>query len=237
MDYGHAALVAERPEGLCGAADADLDRALRVQRAFLDCPAEGSAMMVLVPEQFGTGIAVGIEMNHPERPESLRQRAHDGQGDGMIAPGRQRRDSGIDDLVVPGFDFGNRPFQVVDPLNGHVAEVRGLDELVRLHAGLVVVGPHQRGLVAEMARTVACARAIGDRSVEGHAEESDVDAGPVFRLLQQGPAQEGRHTRVSKPELFTPRLTALVGHTRPPVLVIAHGLSRDTAIGPTVPAS
>ena len=89
MDHGHAGFVAERPQGLGRTADADLDGALGIQHAVLDGDAERAAMVVLVAEQLRAGIAMGVEMDHAERPVGG-NRLHDRQGDRVVAAAGQR---------------------------------------------------------------------------------------------------------------------------------------------------
>ena len=217
--------VAERPKGLGRPPDANLDRALRVQRTFLHRPPEGAAVVVLVAEEFGAGIAVRIEVHEPERTGPLGERAHDGQGDGVVAARGERRDAGGADPVVPGFDFGDGPIQLVDTLDVHVAEIRRLCEIVGPHSRLVVLRPHEGGLVAEMPGPVPRTGTVCDRAIEWHSDETDVDAGPVLVILQEGTAQEGRHPRVARYVLFTPRRPTFVGHTGRPVFFVAHRIA------------
>lgn len=70
-DHRHAERVAERPQRLGGAANADLDGALRIQRAVLHRAAERTAVVVLVAEQLGAGVATGVEVHETERAAAL----------------------------------------------------------------------------------------------------------------------------------------------------------------------
>ena len=81
-----------------------------------------------------------------------------------------------------GADDGDAPFHQLQRLHhiyrvglriaevGHATELVGLDQAHRMHAA------HEGRGVAQRTRAVARAGAVGDRAVEGDAEDRDVDA-------------------------------------------------------------
>ena len=140
----------------------------------------------------------------------------------MVPPGAERSDAGRAHPVVEGLDLGDGPVELVHAFYVHVPEIGGLRELVRTHAGLMVLGAHQRGLVPEVPGPVSGAGPVGDRAVEGDADQPDVDVGPVLVVLEQRATQEGGHSRVAGQVLLAPRRTALVGDARGMLVVVAH---------------
>ena len=68
MNDGHAAVVGELPEVLRPAADADLDRALRIEHASQHGLPERPAVMELGALEWAAGIAMGIDVHQAHGP-------------------------------------------------------------------------------------------------------------------------------------------------------------------------
>ena len=85
-----AARPVEIVGGIAGAAQADLDAALGVEQPFLDRAAERRAVGDRLAEHVLVDVGMGIDMDKPDRPVLLRDRAQDRIGDGVVAAERQR---------------------------------------------------------------------------------------------------------------------------------------------------
>ena len=72
MDHGHAGFVGELPQIFGRAADADLDRARRVEHAVEHRVAERAAMVELGQVEGAAGVAMGVDMDHADRARSCR---------------------------------------------------------------------------------------------------------------------------------------------------------------------
>src|SRR5260221_624928 len=89
MDHRHAAVVGELPEELGRAANADLDGARRVEHAVEHGEAEGAAVMELGALVLARGVAMGVDMDEPDRPLGA-ERFEDRIGDRVVAADGQR---------------------------------------------------------------------------------------------------------------------------------------------------
>ena len=189
--------VAEPPDvGVVDAApDADLDGALGIEQTLLDRARERRAVMVVGAEIVGAGIAMGVDVHHANRAQGG-DRAQDRQRDRMVAAGGQRHDPGLVDLAIEGGDLGEPALEVERPLHPGVAEVGDPAELVGRDPARLVDLAHQRRLVADLARAVARAGAVGHAAVERHADQPDVD---VRQILAIGRAHERRKPGVARP--------------------------------------
>src|SRR6266536_1033005 len=175
-NHAHAAAVAELPHfgDVEAAADPDLDRALRIDEPLLDRPSEWRAVMETRAEIVVAGIAVGIELHQAER-SIFGNGSQDRQRDRMIADHRERGYASRIDGSEEGSDFGERALQLEGPFDPSIPEIGDADEVEGRHAGRLVDLADERRLVADVARAVARACAIGDTTVEWHSHEADVD--------------------------------------------------------------
>ena len=223
MDDGHPRLVAESPQRLGRASDADLDGTFRVERTVLHRHLERPAVMVLVSEQLRSGIAVGIEVDEAEGlAMGAGEGAHDRQGDGVVAAGGEGNDAGRRNSVVVAFDVRDRLVQAVHALDEDIPEVGGFREIVGAHTGLMVHHAHQRRLIAQMPWAVAGAGTIGHTAVERDPHDSDVDAVPSGRLFAQRASHERGDARVTRLVSLAECPLALVGHIGTVTIVAAH---------------
>ena len=80
----------------------------------------------------------------------------------------------------------------VDRVDRHVADIGADAEIVGRDERAVIHEPHQRRRLADLARAEPRAGPVGGRSVEGNAEESDVDLARRLFGRDMRQAHEGR---------------------------------------------
>ena len=112
----------------------------------------------------------------------------------MIASGAQRNHPGRMDALEEGADLFERAFQMERPLHPGVAEIGDRAQLERRDAARLIDLAHQRALIADLARAVPRARAIGHAAVERHPDQPDVD---TVQVLAIGRPHESREPRVT----------------------------------------
>ena len=122
MDDCHAALVGELPEILRSAAYADLDGALGVEHAVQDRQAERAAMLKLRALVGTCGVAMGVDMDHPDRLRCP-DRLQDGGADRVIAADRERTHARSHQPPVEGFDIAMAKGKIIAALHGHIADI------------------------------------------------------------------------------------------------------------------
>src|SRR5437879_1927066 len=96
-------VVRDRPvillQGRDGTVEADLDRPLGVDQAFVDTYFEARAGVVQAPGHRAEGVGVGIEVDHGDRPLEARAFSRDGaqdrRGDAVIAADGDRNDASL----------------------------------------------------------------------------------------------------------------------------------------------
>jgi hypothetical protein len=93
----------------------------------------------------------------------------------MITADRQRRCAGRVNGSEEGGDFGERALQLEGPFDPGISQIGDADEVEGRHAGRLIDLADERRLVAKVARAVTRAWAVGDATVERHANETDVD--------------------------------------------------------------
>ena len=152
----------------------DLDHAPRVEQALLDGAPERRAVSVAVAEIAVIGVGMGVEMDEAERRHPSRARA----GSAARSDGRRRRRA---ESRRPGERREEAPSMLASAsirsigLTGasptSAMRARSNGEI----AGDVMDAAHQARLVADLARSVARAGAVGRAAVEGHADQRDVD--------------------------------------------------------------
>ena len=91
VQHRHPAVVGKLPQVFGAAADADLDRAFRIEHAGQHRLPERSAVMKLGPFVHACRVAVRIDVDHADRPIAA-NRLEDRIGDRMVAAHRQRND-------------------------------------------------------------------------------------------------------------------------------------------------
>src|SRR6266853_4307835 len=143
------------------------------------------------------GVAVGIDMDHAERPISG-SCPQDRQRDRVITADRQRRYANRMNGSEEGSDFGERALQLEGPFDPGISQIGDANELEGRHAGRLIDLADERRLVADVARAVARAWAIGDATVERHADETDVD---LIEPHAVGEAEEGRDSAIARLQL------------------------------------
>lgn len=84
MQHGHPGFVGEPPEDFGRAADADLDRAFRVERAAEHGLSERPAVVEFRPVNLAHRVAMGVDMDKADRPLGA-ERFKDRIGDRMVA--------------------------------------------------------------------------------------------------------------------------------------------------------
>src|SRR5215831_3366618 len=144
-----------------------------------------------------SGVAVGIDMDHAERPISGNG-PQDWQRDRMITADRQRRYASRMNGSEEGGDFGERPLQLEGPFDPGVSQIGDADEVEGRHAGRLIDLADERRLVADVARAMARAWAVGDATVERHADEADVD---LIEPHAVGEAEEGGNSAIARLQL------------------------------------
>src|SRR5262249_40860918 len=144
-----------------------------------------------------SGVAVGIDMDHAERPISGNS-PQDWQRDRMITADRQRRYASRVNGSEEGGNFGERPLQLEGPFDPGVSQIGDADEVEGRHPGRLVDLADERRLVADVARAVARAGAVGDATVERHADEADVD---LIEPHAVGEAEEGGNSAIARLQL------------------------------------
>jgi hypothetical protein len=81
------------------------------------------------------GVAVGIDMDHSERPISG-NRPQDRQRDRVITVDRQGCYAGRMNGSKEGCDFAERSLQLKGPFDPAISQIGNADEVERRHAGL-----------------------------------------------------------------------------------------------------
>ena len=97
VDHGHAGIVGELPQIFRRAADADLDRALRVEHAVEHRLAERAAVVELRSGRSRRRCRNARRYGSCRPAGPCADRLQDRQRDRMVAADRQRRDAGVDD--------------------------------------------------------------------------------------------------------------------------------------------
>src|ERR1700738_3744586 len=162
------------------------------------------------------GVAVGIDMDHAERPISGNC-PEDRQRDRVITADRQRRYASRMNGSEEGDDFGERALQLEGPFDPGISQIGDADEVEGRHAGRLIDLADERRLVADVAWAVARAWAVGDATVERHADETDVD---LIEPHAVGEAEEGRDSAIARLQLRIGQFQIalnLLDHCRGPV--------------------
>src|SRR6516165_12475868 len=144
-----------------------------------------------------SGVAMGIDMDHAERPISGNS-SQDWQRDRMITADRQRRYASPMNGSEEGGNFCERPLQLEGPFDPGISQIGDADEVEGRHAGRLIDLADERRLVADVARAVARAWAVGDATVERHADEADVD---LIEPHAVGEAEEGGNSAIARLQL------------------------------------
>ena len=166
------------------AAQADLDVAGGLERTLLDEPPHPRPVRALDAEYGLGGVGVGVEVHEPDGAVAGRDGADLGLGDRVVAAEHDRDRARVErprrrplDGRVRGGRIGGQ--------HGSVAEVDDPQHLEGVDAGGEVASRRAAG-GADRARSEAAARAVGDEVVGRGADDRDVDAGEVARILGVG---------------------------------------------------
>ena len=143
--------------------------------------------VLVVAEIAVVGVGMGVEMDHADRP-LLGDGAEDRQRDQVVAAGRQRQAPAAWTLAKKR---SMRPSAVhqVDRIDRRVAEIGDARQLVGRDAADMMHLAHEARHVADLARPVARAGAVGGAAVPRHADQRDVEARRIGHVRQ---AHEGR---------------------------------------------
>ena len=124
VQNSHPAVVREFPQIFGAAADADLDRALRVEHTGQHRLPERPAVMKLGAFIFARGVAVRIDMHHADRAFAT-DRLQDRVGDRVVAAHRQRNDVAAHSRVKKASMSAWHWLETEPALHRHVADVGG----------------------------------------------------------------------------------------------------------------
>ncbi len=176
------------------AAQADLDVAARVDVPLLDEPVHRRPVRDLHAEDLRARVGVGVEVDEAEPAVPGGAGADVRLGDRVVAAEDDRNrtrsddlsDRPLDRLVRPsGVGGDNRRVAVVDqPQLGHRVDL------------CLEVRPRRAAGGANRARAKACARPVGDEVVRRRADDRDVDALELGRVLRVGKGAEREQARV-----------------------------------------
>src|SRR5690606_25080481 len=126
MDHRHAGLVGEFPKIFGRAADADLNRAGRVEHAVEHGVAERTAVMELCLVEGAAGVAMRVDVDHAYRALPA-DRLEDGVGNRVVATDTDGRRARLDDLADTRLDVGMALSQRVAAREGDVADIGDLE--------------------------------------------------------------------------------------------------------------
>src|SRR6516162_10708994 len=116
----------------------------------------------------------------------------------MITADRQRRNASRMNGSEKVGNFAKRPLQLEWLFDPAVSQIGDADEVERRHTGRLIDLADERRLIADIARAVACAWAVGDAAIDRHADEADVD---LIEPHAVGEAEEGRNSAVARAQL------------------------------------
>src|SRR5262249_47922997 len=136
-----------------------------------------------------SGVAVGVDMDHAERP-ICGDCSQDRQRDRMITADRQRRNPSRMNRSEGGGDFCERPLQLEGPFDPSIAQIGDTDEIEWCYASCLIDFPDERRLIADLAWAVAGARSVGCATVKRHGHQADVD---IIEPNAMGKTEEGRN--------------------------------------------
>ena len=160
----------------------------------LDEPVHRRAVRVLDAEDLGAGVGVRVEVDEPDGAVRRRARADVRLRDRVVAAEHDRHGAGRDRLADGALDRRVRPHRIGRD-DRRVAEVDDAEDLRRVDAGLEVrAGRAARG--ADRARREARARPVRDEVVGRRADDRDVDALELRRVLRVRQAAEREQPRV-----------------------------------------
>ncbi len=219
MKDGHSM----RPLAVEAGADADLDRALRVDHALAHRIVEHAAMvdpaaLVLFD------VAMRVELHQRERPVFRGMGLERGIGTEMVAPQHQGRRPRLHDARHMRLDHGGDRGRLA-PVKGAVAVIRDRQRVERIETP----GPDRtpgmlRARPSDRLGTEARAGAVADRQVEGHPRHRHIDPRQVARVLAAEEAQRSCIARLDHRALelgpaegrILQRLAHFLRHLSPP---------------------
>lgn len=152
------------------------------------------------------GIGVRVEVDHPNRAPAG-NRAEDGQRDQVIAAGGKGQTAGRAHRLIEPLDYRQRLHQV-DRIHRRVAHVRASGKPVRRDPADVMRTAHEARHVADLARPVAGAGAVGRAAIPRHADERYVE---LRGIADAGQAHERRDRAKARHERRIDRLRELGG--------------------------
>ena len=130
----------------------------------------------------------------------------------MVAPGGQRGDAVGAQVTVEGGD-SRHAVGDIGRVGADIAQVGAVCQFEGAHAGGAIFGADHGGGVAQLARSVARAGAVGGAAVPGHADQADLHiavAGVVRG--QDGQAHEAGNTCEAGQVHARDRLKEGIGH-------------------------
>ena len=134
-------------------------------------------------------------MHHADRA-ALGDAAHHRKRHRMIAARGDRHNACAMKGLVKFRDLVERAHKLVGLLDPGVADIADLAERIGIDPARLVHLAHQARLVADLARAMPRARAVGDAAIEGNARKPDIDG---RKVLDHGRAHERRYPQIPRP--------------------------------------
>ena len=147
-------------------------------------------MRQLFAKHLLVGVGMRIDVDQPDRAMSAGDGAQHRQRQGVVATKRQRRAAVRQDLAVSRLDAPYAVRQAVG-VNGDVPQIGHLQPFEWGGAGAHVVGADHHRLLADLARAIAGAAAIGGADIQRNADKGGVQ---TTRLIGGGQAHHGGET-------------------------------------------
>ena len=159
--------------GIALGALANLHHPFEVEQSLLNGAAEGGAVGDFFPKHFIIGIGMGVDVDEPHRTMFFGQRPQDRQGNGVV-PAEGQRDQRITiQTGVVIFDNLHRFEQAVG-IDRHIADVGHRQRVERRGAGCHIVRTDHHRFGANIAWSVARARALRGADIQRNADKRRV---------------------------------------------------------------
>ncbi len=147
-------------------------------------------MRQLFAEHLLIGIGMRIDVDQPDRAMSAGDGAQHRQRQGVVAAERQRHAAVCQDLVISRLDALHAVRQAVR-VDGDIPQIGHLQPFERGGTGAHVVGTDHHRFLADLARAIAGATAVGGADIQRNADKGGVQ---TVRLFGGGQAHHGGNT-------------------------------------------